>query len=365
MLLQVVKAKTAAGFVPNGAAPTRKSTHSQPPVGSKVLLEMYRRYADVWLVHLLYADLLDWSNWWDANRRLPPLNMTALGGDDMQVRFPSSPAFSNLRPPSHAFARPRDGLQAARYESGLDNSPMYDGEFFVGQPPDGYGLMQSYDVGMASMVAMSDGALAELAEIVGRSDDARMLRKRSADDRAAIDAHLWNAPLSTYSNRFSNGTFSTRISPTSFYPMLAGAATPERAATLMSRWLLNASRFCVAPAGDFGGNTDSCYWGLPSISADDPAFPALGYWRGYVWGPMALLTYWGLTHPAYAGVDIVTKARTALCKQMGALFLRQWRLNHHVCENFSPKKDATECTGMHFYHWGALASFIGLIDADF
>ena len=74
------------------------------------------------------------------------------------------------------------------------------------------------------------GALAELAEIVGRSDDARMLRKRSADDRAAIDAHLWNAPLSTYSNRFSNGTFSTRISPTSFYPMLAGAATPERAA---------------------------------------------------------------------------------------------------------------------------------------
>ena len=36
-LVQVVKAKTAQGFVPNGYAPTRKSTHSQPPVGSKVL----------------------------------------------------------------------------------------------------------------------------------------------------------------------------------------------------------------------------------------------------------------------------------------------------------------------------------------
>ena len=43
-LIQVVKAKTAQGFVPNGYAPTRKSTHSQPPVGSKVLLEMYRKY---------------------------------------------------------------------------------------------------------------------------------------------------------------------------------------------------------------------------------------------------------------------------------------------------------------------------------
>ena len=40
----MVKAKTAQGFVPNGYAPTRKSTHSQPPVGSKVLLEMYRKY---------------------------------------------------------------------------------------------------------------------------------------------------------------------------------------------------------------------------------------------------------------------------------------------------------------------------------
>ena len=24
------------------------------------------------------------------------------------------------------------------------------------------------------------------------------------------------------------------------------------------------------------------YWGLPSIQHADPAFPALGYWRGYV-----------------------------------------------------------------------------------
>ena len=47
-------------------------------------------------------------------------------------------------------------------------------------------------------------------------------------------------------------------------------------------WLTNKSRFCVAPNGDYQGNDDTCYWGLPSIEASDPAFPALGYWRGYV-----------------------------------------------------------------------------------
>ena len=183
--------------------------------------------------------------------------------------------------------------------------------------------------------------------------------------RGKIGAHLWDDVSGAFVNRFPNGTFNRRVSPTSFYPMLAGAATTEQAAALMGGWLLNSSRFCVSPTGDFAGNRDSCWWGLPSISADDAAFPALGYWRGFVWGPMALLTYWGLAHPAYATLPPVARARAALCAQMGALFLRQWRLNRHVCENFSPKRNATECTGMHYYHWGGLAGFIGLLDAGF
>ena len=56
-------------------------------------------------------------------RRLEPLKLIALGGDTMQN---------------------------ARFESGLDNSPMYDGEFHDRAS----GLMQLYDVGMTSMVTM-------------------------------------------------------------------------------------------------------------------------------------------------------------------------------------------------------------------
>lgn len=47
---------------------------------------------------------------------------------------------------------------------------------------------------------------------------------------------------------------------------------------MVSHWLLNASRFAITQDGDFAGNDDNNYWGLPSISADDAAFPALGYW---------------------------------------------------------------------------------------
>ena len=49
--------------------------------------------------------------------------------------------------------------------------------------------------------------------------------------------------------------FNRRVSPTSFYPMMSGVATEARAASMMSGWLLNSSRFCVAPSGDFKGDS--------------------------------------------------------------------------------------------------------------
>ena len=56
------------------------------------------------------------------------------------------------------------GFVCSRYESGLDNSPMYDGDFFDGENTF---MMQLYDVGMSSMVVQEAYALAELADSIG------------------------------------------------------------------------------------------------------------------------------------------------------------------------------------------------------
>eukprot|EP01043_Picozoa_sp_COSAG02_P045531 COSAG02_NODE_4174_length_5669_cov_16.261580_4_plen_215_part_00 len=144
-----------------------------------------------------------------------------------------------------------------------------------------------------------------------------------------------------------------RISPTNFYPMQTGIATDEQAITMVERWLTPKDRFCIAVDGDSKGNDPGCHWGLPSISASDPAFPPLGYWRGFVrrlpthpilipllydvdtltlcremlttvfrtsvqvWGPQVQLTYWALQQ--YPHVPVVAKARRALAKQMTAM----------------------------------------------
>ena len=134
----------------------------------------------------------------------------------------------------------------------------------------------------------------------------------------------------------------------------------EQAAAMVSNWLLSPDHFCIAPEGDMAGNSDSCWWGLPSIEASDPAYPPLGYWRGYVWGPMAQLVHWSLE--AYDHVPKVREARLALSAQMSAMMMDQWERGRRVCENFSPyKQRAPACTGDPFYTWGALAGVISFL----
>ena len=65
---KIVKSKTNDGYVPNWAAGGSKNTVAEPAVGGRVLLELYQRFKDKWLVELLFDDLLDWNRWQWSNR---------------------------------------------------------------------------------------------------------------------------------------------------------------------------------------------------------------------------------------------------------------------------------------------------------
>ena len=357
-VIQSFKAKAAGGYLANCAGGGYKDQdRSEPPVGAKVLLELHDRYGDDWLVDLLFDDCLDWSDWVLRTR------VAEVGG------LP----FYKLRSWVERTGAP-GGMQEARYESGLDDSPMYD--CATADQGDGCdffdrdtGFMELADVGMTSMAAQEAYALATLAERTGRAGDARTLRARGDAYAKAVHS-LWDDARGVYANRvLTNASLSRRISPTSFYPLMVTRSLDDgsdttRATALVDGWLTNETRFCVK------NRSDRCYWGLPSIAADDDAYAALGYWRGFTWGPMALLTYWSLA--AYDDVPAVRAARGELAAQMGAMVVNMWRLHGHICENYLPHKNGTEvdgtvwpneCTGTTFYHWGALAAYIGLVEA--
>lgn len=131
---------------------------------------------------------------------------------------------------------------------------------------------------------------ANLSSLIGRPASlTNALRERGDQMAMLIRQHLWSEADGIFVNKFSaNGSFYPRITPTSFYAMQAMAATDTQADLMATRWLMNASHFCISHNGSYAGNTRDCYWGLPSIQASDPAFPPLGYWRGYIWGFVAL-----------------------------------------------------------------------------
>ena len=335
-----MRSRTAEGFVPNyGAGGAKSVDRTEPPLAGRVLRQLYAKFNDTWIVEFLLDDLLDNLDWF-WRKRVTPLGLIALGSDPV-VNYTWE-------------AGSVGAMQGARWESGLDNSPMYDGMWFDNSTHH----MEGADVGMSSLFVAEAAAVAALARAVNRSGDADALDARAGGVRAQISTRLWDNARGIFANRFAiggNTSLSARIAPTSFYALGARAATDAQAARMANEWLFNATRFCLSetwPAGVSPG----CFWGLPSISADDPAFPPLGYWRGYVWGPMAQLVYWALGE--YAHVPAVAAAKAALAKQHGAMFLEQWRLHRNVCENYSPKQGADGCTGTPFYSWGALAALL-------
>ena len=82
------------------------------------LTHPYAPLGDDWLVELLFDDLLRWSDWFAAERMHGPLGLVSLGSDHIDGYSDSAAGT----------------MQGSRFESGLDNSPMYvlvyDGAFF-------------------------------------------------------------------------------------------------------------------------------------------------------------------------------------------------------------------------------------------
>ena len=124
-------------------------------------------------------------------------------------------------------------------ESGLDNSPMYDDTVYN---PATHQL-EFADVGLMGMYIADCDALATIADTIGEAATAKEIRQRAERYRAKL-ATLWSSDARIFLNKdLHTGQFSTRLSPTNFYPLLAKAATPQQAELMIKNHLLNPKEF--------------------------------------------------------------------------------------------------------------------------
>jgi len=322
----ILRAQTETGLVPNGIAAGITPDRSQPPVGAYAVWKVYQHQPDREMLTWAYPRLKRWHEWWFADR-----------GDGQPWRDGNRDGLlewgSNRG--SGETSGGRGFLMQAKWESGMDDSPMWDDAHY---DPKTY-TMDLNDVGLNSLYALDAESLAVLAAILGKDDDRQTFQRDYERMKQLVRDKLWNETDGIYENRFWNGQFSKHLSPTNFYPMLAGIATPEQAQRMVKEHLLNPREF----------------WGeyvVPTTSRSDPAFADQYYWRGSIWGPTNYLLYHAIDRYRFDKVALEFAAKSY------ALFIDDWKVNQHNDELYHAW--GGNGGGDVHYTWGALLCLIPL-----
>ena len=324
--IEITMAADKCGFVPNFICSNDYVSYdrSQPPVGSRTVWDIYERYGDRWFLELLYPRLLRWNLWWLENRQAEGL-----------LCWGSSPSNGMLhKDEPHA-------RQQAIYESGLDNTCVYDDAEFL---PD-RNILSYNDVGLNAMYVMDCEYLAKIAKELGKRKEAREIISRGDRIRSGIQI-LWDDEDGMfYCRDFRTGEPVRRMDVTNFYPLLSKTATPAQAERMIREHLLNDD--------EFWGE-----WVIPVTPRNDPAFYDNDYWRGRIWGPTNYLVYLGLREYDCADVrmDLAAKSRT--------LLMKDWLARGYIYENWNSVTGQGDDVGNSdkFYHWGALLGYISLLE---
>jgi len=328
-LIALVNGMVDGKFVPNVSTSNFHIAldRSQPPVGASALLKLYKMHPDNEKAKYIYDRLCAWNRWWFPNRGGSANGLLSWG--------------SNVEPKYH-----RHGnkikltiLYGGALESGLDNSPMYDDIPCSSE----HNSMMLNDVGLNAFYAADCLALSRLASLLGKPEEEAVFLDEYEKMKERINRLLWCEEKGIYLNRYWDGRFSDRISPTCFYPMLARIPDEQQAKRLVQEHLLNEQEFY----GDFI---------LPSISKNDPAYKDNDYWRGRIWAPMNYLVSEGLRNYSFPQIqhELASKSRD--------LFLKQWNNGNRCYENYNSVtgEGGDVANSDQLYTWGNLLAYLAI-----
>jgi glycogen debranching enzyme len=203
--------------------------------------------------------------------------------------------------------------------------------------------MKLIDVDLNSLYALDCFCLSKIADIIGRKKESKKLLKEYQEIKKRINKILWNEKLGIYLNRHWNGKFSYILSPTLFYPLIAGIPEHYQAEKVVKTHLLNEREF----------------WGkfvLPSISRNHKSFKENNYWRGRIWAPMNFLVWEGLKrYKFYKESYILTIKSLRLLKL-------EWNNKSHIHENYNSVngKGCDVLNSESVYTWTALLAYLGV-----
>ncbi|MFW5709892.1 MAG: MGH1-like glycoside hydrolase domain-containing protein [Bacteroidota bacterium] len=341
-LVEMTRAAEKAGtpFVPNveQANGFLSRDRSQPPVGSTCAMQVYNKFGEKWILELLYDDLLQWNQWWHDNRDYNGL-----------LCYGSTPYEPVLGIPGESQENDDvNGWFGGSKESGWDGAILYEEVPFDKERH----ILKHWDASLNGLYIMDCISLSEIAEILGKDDDAVQLKQKAMSYQENLQ-RLWNQEKGFFYNKnWETEEFSDVTAINGFYPLIGGAATDEQALTIVKDYFYNPDQFW----GE---------WIIPTISRSHPNFRDDRYWDGRIWPPVNFLVYTGLRN--YTHLPEVEKAKNDLVVKSRELLLKRWKMDRYVQEDYNAHTGMGEEENQYsrFYHWGGLLGLMSLIEEGY
>lgn len=291
---------------------------TQTPIISFIVWQIYLRTGSRLFIDMAYETLARNNEWIRSARD---------GNGNGILEFGSSDVGQGLY---------KGTKLAAKDESFMDNSPIHDEARWNEKSR----TLDVEDVGLNCLVCLDCEMLAHMARALGRVAEAKMHDANAASLRKKIGTHFWDEKRNIFANRLWAGGFVKSVAPTSFYPLLCGAASKQQQKHLVKH---------LEDPTKFGGE-----FGLPSVSRDDPALADNVYWRGRIWPILNWLVWNGLERAGeYEAAD-------RLIDRSWHLFTKSWNERRLSPENYHPEtgEGLDQPDTDPFYSWSALLPFL-------
>ncbi|WP_321280726.1 MGH1-like glycoside hydrolase domain-containing protein [Marinifilum fragile] len=219
---------------------------TKAPLAAWAVLEIYKRTNDLDFVREMYPKLVKYHEWWYQYRDHDQNGLCEYGSTD-------------------------GTLIAAKWESGMDNAVRFDDAKMLKNNDHGWSMDQE-SVDLNAYLFAEKEQLAELAGLIGKSEDAQTFTKAAKELQERISKDFYDTKEGFFYDRAikSGKLLTVQQGPEGWIPLYTNIANQEQAKGVKNL-LTDSTKFaCKVP--------------FPTLVADHHKFnPLKGYWRGPVW----------------------------------------------------------------------------------
>ena len=227
---------------------------TKPPLAGWAIETVYDASGDVEFVRELYPKLVAYHAFWYADRDHDRDGLCEYGSTD-------------------------GTLEAARWESGMDNAVRFDAAEMLENGPGAWSMNQE-SVDLNSYLYREKLALQKLAEVLGEADDVERFGREAESLRTQIREAMFDESTGWfYDIDVASGAIVPVQGPEGWIPLWAGVATEAQASAVRDT-MVDPQKFRT-------------HVPFPTVARDHPEFSD-GYWRGLVWLDQAYFGIEGL-----------------------------------------------------------------------